>query len=67
MKSIFKKLVQSPIIIEIIETPSGDKLFGLKWGESKVATILGFKRKDTIKALDWADKNPIEAMDIIRA
>jgi hypothetical protein len=51
--------------LEVHETIGGAVLFGLKWGESKVGQVLGISRKKQVEALNWADKNPKEALSIL--
>ena len=48
------------------EKIDGKLTYGLKWGEGRVAEIMGFKRKDVIKALDWADANNEEAEKVLK-
>ena len=64
MKNYFKQLKKAGILFEIHTT---NKLycFGLKWGQSKIARQLKFKKKDVIKALDWANNNPKIALKIL--
>mgnify|MGYP001564616312 CR=1 FL=1 len=64
MKEYLQKLIDAGIGFEVHDSPAAI-LFGLQWGQSKVARILGFKRKDVIAALNWADKNPKEAIKIL--
>lgn len=61
MKEYLQKMIDAGLKFEIHEISNGKLLFGLQWGQSKVARILGFKRKDTIRALNWADDNYKEA------
>ena len=65
MENNFKEIAESSVIIEVHETPGGVFLFGLKWGEGRRARLLGFKRRNVIDALNWADKNPKVAMGLL--
>lgn len=54
-------MIDSNIGIEIHELHN-NCLFGLQWGQAKQARQMGFKRKDVISALNWADNNQKEAL-----
>ena len=73
MRNYFKKMAEK-LNLEIHccgDWTKGEKIdgkltYGLKWGEGRVAEIMGFKRKDIIKALDWADANNEEAEKVLK-
>ena len=64
MRDNFKKMAEK-LNLEIHEI-GNKKMYGLKWGEGRVAEIMGFKRKDVIKALDWADEHNEEAEQVLK-
>ena len=73
MKNYFKKIAKK-LHLEIHccgDWKKGEKIddkltYGLKWGEGKVARLMGFKRRDVIRALDWADTNNREAEKVLQ-
>lgn len=65
MKQVFKDLVKKGVLFEMHMLNNDKNTFGLKWGESKKARTLGFKRNEVIKALDWAENNQKEAMKML--
>ena len=62
-KEMFEQICRK-LNIEIYQCV-GKNMYGLKWGEGKMARLIGMKRKDTINALNWADNNNKEAEEII--
>lgn len=66
MEKTFKEMCEL-LNIEVLIFDENQKYYSLKWGEGTTAKILGFKRQDIIKALNWADKNNNEADKIIQS
>ena len=61
--AMFKKICER-LNIETHQC-AGKNMYGLKWGEGKMARLIGMERKDVISALEWADNNNKEAEEII--
>jgi len=65
MKAYLKEMIDAGIRFEIHETANNViSCIGLKWGDSRLARTLGFKRNDVIKALDYAESHWQEVKDL---
>ena len=64
-KEYLKEMLDARLCFEIHEFANGNmSCVGLRWGESKLARMLGFKRNDVIKALDYAETYWQEVKDL---